>query len=214
LRKTVDLSSTTTNRENTSTNISTITPSSTTNDFSVRGAAINRASLSSAISQPAYVQAVAAAERVTDNSRSMISDMPSLSATNNFSIRGAANNRASDLGAATTQMARSQADADLERATGKSRSILSTASPSNSHGFGVRGAANSSTSGLSALSQSIHGPAALGSGRATGGSTSIFSGYGHYSAGGVPAYPGVLGGLGLGTQTRTAGSWTWTAGRM
>jgi hypothetical protein len=155
----------------------------------------------------------------TDNSRSMISDMSSLSTTNNFRIRGAANNRASDLGV-VTQTAPSQAAADLERATGKSRSILSTTLPSNSHSFGVRGAANSGASGLSALSQFIHGPAALGSGRATGNSKSIFSGYGHYSAGGVPAYPGVLGGRpgtdlrGLGTQTRTAGSWTWTAGRM
>jgi hypothetical protein len=180
----------------------------------MRGAATNRASFPSAISQPAYVQAVAAAGVATDNSGSMFSDMSS-SATNNFSIRGAATNRASDLGATVTQTARSQADADLERVTGKSRSILSATSPSISHSFGVKGAvANNGASGPSALSQSIHGQAALSSGRATGNPTSIFSGYGHYSAGGVPAYPGVLGGLVLGSQTRTAGSWTWTAGRM
>ena len=77
---------------------------------------------------------------------------------------------------------------------------------------GVKGAANNGASGLSSLSRSIHGH---GAGRPTGNS----SGFGHYSAGGVPAYPGVLGGIpgvdfpASGTQTRTAGSWTWTAGR-
>jgi hypothetical protein len=211
----VDLSSTTTNRENTRAGTVTNTSSSTADSFSVRGAANNRASNLSAFSQPTHVQATASSGMATENFRSMHPTTSSTLISNNFSVRGAANNnRASGL-SAVSQPTHAQAAADLERATGKSRSILSatsSSSSSTSNNFSVRGAAaNNGASGSSSLSQSIHGQS---SGRATG----TFSGYGHYSAGGVPAYPGVLGGLpgvdlhALGTQTRTAGSWTWTAG--
>ena len=99
---------------------------------------------------------------------------------------------------------------------------ISSPTPNN---FSVRGAANNrgASSGPTALSQSIHAQAVATSGKAAAATgTGLFSGYGHYSAGGVPAYPGVLGGglpgvdfraLGGGSQRRTPGSWTWTAGR-
>jgi hypothetical protein len=222
MRKMVDLSSTTTNRENTraSTTINTLT--STADSFGVRGAANNRASNVSAVSQPTHVQATANSGRATENFGSILPATSSTFISNNFSVRGAANNRASGL-SAVSQSTHAQAAADLERAIGRSRSILSatsSSSSSTSNNFSVRGAASNGASGSSSLSQSIHSQAGSGSGRATGNSTSIFSGYGHYSAGGVPAYPGVLGGLpgidlcALGTQTRTPGSWTWTAGCM
>jgi hypothetical protein len=210
----VDLSSTTTNRENTRAGAVANTSSLTADGFSVRGAANNRASNLSAFSQPTHVQATANSGMATENFRSMPPATSSTLISNNFSVRGAADNRASGL-STVSQPTHAQAAADLERATGKSRSILSatsSSSSSTSNNFSVRGAAaNTEASGSSSLSQSIHGQ---GSGRATG----TFSGYGHYSAGGIPAYPGVLGGLpgvdlhALGTQTRTAGSWTWTAG--
>jgi hypothetical protein len=212
----VDLSSTTTNRENTRAGAVANTSSLTADGFSVRGAANNRASNLSAFSQPTHVQATASSGMATENFRSMHPTTSSTLVSNNFSVRGAANDRASGL-SAVSQPTHAQAAADLERATGKSRSILFaiSSSSSTSNNFSVTGAASNGASGSSSLSQSIHGQ---GSGRATGNPTGTFAGYGHYSAGGVPAYPGVLGGLpgvdlhALGTQTRTAGSWTWTAG--
>jgi hypothetical protein len=75
---------------------------------------------------------------------------------------------------------------------------------SNSSNFSVRGAA---TFGQ----QSTLGNRSPASSSNSNTNTKILTGYGHYSASGIPAFPGVHGGPAVtGTERRTPGGWSWT----
>jgi hypothetical protein len=91
--------------------------------------------------------------------------------------------------------------------------------PSNSSDFNVRGAASSSFSRNSTPQPTFGQQSSFGKSSsfspAAPSSSNALTGFGHYSAQGVPAFPGVHGGPSLsatvsGTQRRTAGTWSWT----
>lgn len=80
--------------------------------------------------------------------------------------------------------------------------------------FNVRGATINASS-----SRTLTSPPAFGQASSVGGTSSTTTktlpGFGHYSAQGVPAFPGVnanpnINSIITGTQSRTAGSWSWT----
>jgi hypothetical protein len=82
---------------------------------------------------------------------------------------------------------------------------------SNSSDFNVRGAASASS--RHSTSQPTPGQQSKSSfGNSSSSNTKILTGYGHYSAQGVPAFPGVhaIGAPVSGTERRTLGGWSWT----
>lgn len=82
--------------------------------------------------------------------------------------------------------------------------------------FSVRGAASALPSPSLNSRPTFGRQSSVGS--TTSGSNRMLTGYGHYSAQGVPAFPGVHGGPNIsaisGTQRRTPSTWSWTSNRM
>lgn len=117
-----------------------------------------------------------------------------------ISVRGAANGAAAGI--------------NPPRPVFCSSASLGSSSPPASV-ISVRGAAHALPSAVPSSRPAFGQPNNVGNLSST--STRTLAGYGHYSAGGVPAFPGVHGGPNLstvsGTQRRTPSTWSWTSNR-